>query len=46
MATDELEETPVPETEGEPTAEAPATDDGDAADGPWQDEENEEAPSA
>ena len=41
MATDELEETPLPEAEGEPTAEAAVTDDGDAADGPWENAEDE-----
>ena len=46
MATDELEETPLPEAEGEPTAAAAVTDDGDAADGPWENAEDEEAPSA
>lgn len=46
MATDKLEEAPLPEAEGEPTAEAAVTDDGDAADGPGENAEDEEAPSA
>lgn len=45
MANDELEETPVPEAESEPTAEASATDDGVVADGEWENDDEDATPT-
>lgn len=45
MATFELEETPVPEADSEPTADTAPADAG-GADGPWENDEDEDTDPA
>ena len=46
MATDELEETPLPAAETEPITDGSTTEESVAADGPWEDDDEEEITAA